>query len=49
MNAKKKEVKCDEIEFYYRGTNLSNKYIITSVKLKGKLKARNLIEKKEKK
>lgn len=45
---KEKEVKSNEIEFYYRGTNLSNKYIITSVKLKGKLKARNLIEKKEK-
>ena len=34
INECKEKVKCDEIEFYYRGTNLSNKYIITSVKLR---------------
>ena len=30
-----KEIKREEIEFLYRGTNLSKEFIITSVKLKG--------------
>ena len=33
-----KEIKREEIEFLYRGTNLSKEFIITSVKLKGSLK-----------
>ncbi len=42
-----KEIKSEEINFYYRGTNLSNKYIITSVKLKGKTDTKKSIEKKQ--
>ena len=30
-----KEIKKEEIKFFYRGTNLSKELIITSVKLKG--------------
>ena len=33
---KEKEIKRNDIKFFYRGTNLSNEIIITSVKLKGK-------------
>ena len=40
-----REIKRDEIEFYYRGTNLSKDLIITSVKLKGKIKPKGMIEK----
>ena len=36
------------IKFFYRGTNLPEKYIITSVKLKGKIKPKDQIEKKQK-
>ena len=32
---KEKEIKKEEIEFFYRGTNLSKDLIITSVRLKG--------------
>ena len=42
-----KEIKSEEIDFCYRGTNLSNKYIITSVKLKGKTDTKKSIEKKQ--
>ena len=42
---KKIEIKRDEIDFFYRGTNLSNQFIITSVKLKGKINSKNSIEK----
>ena len=40
-----REITRDEIEFYYRGTNLSKDLIITSVKLKGKIKPKGMIEK----
>ena len=33
----KKEIKRDDIEFFYRGTNLTNNLIITSVKLQGEV------------
>ena len=42
-----KEIKREEIEFYYRGTNLSNKFIITSVIMRGSLGVKEKIEKKE--
>ena len=32
---REKEIKKEEIKFFYRGTNLSKELIITSVKLKG--------------
>ena len=32
---KEKEIKNDEIEFYYRGTDLPKNYIILSARLKG--------------
>ena len=35
-DCKKKEIKRDDIKFFYRGTNLTNNLIITSVKLQGK-------------
>ena len=40
-----REITRNEIEFYYRGTNLSKDLIITSVKLKGKIKPKGMIEK----
>ena len=40
-----REITREEIEFYYRGTNLSKDLIITSVKLKGKIKPKGMIEK----
>ena len=43
-----KEIKREEIEFYYRGTNLSNKFIITSVTMRGSLGVKEKIEKKQK-
>jgi len=42
------EIKNDEIEFYYRGTNLPKNYIILSAVLKGCVSSKNLIEKKQK-
>ena len=43
-----KEVKRDEIQFLYRGSNLPNKMIITSVKLRGTTGKKEEIEKKQK-
>ncbi len=43
-----KEIKRDEIEFYYRGSNLSDKFLITSVMLKGKIDIKESIEKNQK-
>ena len=40
-DCKEKIIHRDEIEFYYRGTNLSNELIITSVILKGKNGSKN--------
>tara|TARA_A100001011_G_scaffold385500_1_gene459599 strand:+ start:78 stop:986 length:909 start_codon:yes stop_codon:yes gene_type:complete len=42
-----KEIKSDKIEFYYRGTNLPNNYIILSATLKGTVSSKKLIEKKQ--
>ena len=46
-NCQEKEIKRNEIEFFYRGTNLPKELIITSVKLKGQLKSKDDIEKKQ--
>ena len=42
---KEKEMKREDIKFFYRGTNLTNQFIITSVKLKGKIQSKESIEK----
>ncbi len=44
---KEREIKKDEIEFYYRGTNLPNNYIILSAVFKGIISSKKLIEKKQ--
>ena len=49
QSCEEKEIKREDIEFSYRGTNLPNHLIITSVKLKGVNLDKNLIEKKQKK
>ena len=41
---KEKEIKRNDIKFFYIGTNLSNEIIITSVKLKGKKNLKKNIE-----
>ena len=41
------EIKREEIEFFYRGTNLRSELIITSVKLKGVSDLKEKIEKKQ--
>ena len=43
-----KEISREEIEFYYRGTNLPKELIITSVKLRGKITEKEKIDKKQK-
>ena len=48
-SCKEKEIKRNDIEFFYRGTNLPPHLIITSVKLKGINIDKVLIEKKQKK
>jgi len=42
------EIKKEDIKFFYRGTNLPDSLIIISAKLKGKVKKREEIEKKQK-
>ena len=42
-----KEIKNDEIKFYYRGTNLRRGYIILSAILKGTISSKQLIAKKQ--
>ena len=42
------EIKKEDIKFFYRGTNLPDHLIIISAKLKGKVKKREEIEKKQK-
>ena len=42
------EIKKDDIQFYYRGTNLSDDYIILSAKLKCSIGKKSEIEKKQK-
>ena len=44
---KEKEIKKEEIEFFYRGTNLSKDLIITSVRLKGICESSENIQKKQ--
>ena len=46
-SCKEKVIKRDEIKFFYRGSNLPNELIITSVKLKGKKQLKEIIEKKQ--
>ncbi len=46
-SCQEKEIKFEEIEFYYRGNNLSKNFIITSVTLKGKIESRSMIEKNQ--
>tara|TARA_A100001011_G_scaffold355184_1_gene398178 strand:+ start:429 stop:1337 length:909 start_codon:yes stop_codon:yes gene_type:complete len=43
-----KEIKHDEIKFYYRGTDIPKNYIILSAILKGTISSKPLIEKKQK-
>ena len=49
QSCQEKEIKREDIEFFYRGTNLPNHLIITSVKLKGVNLDKDFIEKKQKK
>ncbi len=44
---KEKEIKREEIDFIYRGTNLPENFIVTSVKLKGSIEPKEKIEKKQ--
>ena len=44
---KEKKINREEINFFYRGTNLSEELIITSVNLKGKITDKGIIEKKQ--
>ena len=43
-NCIEKEIKHDDIKFFYRGVNLSKKLIITSVKLKGKSESKDILK-----
>ena len=44
-NCVEKEIKREDIKFFYRGTNLPSQYIITAVKFKGKPAPKKIIEK----
>ena len=44
---KEKKIINEKIKFFYRGTNLPQKFIITSVKLKGEEESKIIIEKKQ--
>ena len=44
-NCVEKEIKREDIEFFYRGTNLPSQYIITAVKFKCKPAPKKIIEK----
>ena len=46
-SCKEREIKRNEIKFFYRGSNLPNELVITSVKLKGKKQLKEIIEKKQ--
>ena len=46
-NCEEREIKRDDIKFLYRGTNLPNNIIITSVKLKGETGLKHEIENKQ--
>ena len=45
---KEKEISKEKIKFFYRGTNLPDEFIITSIKLKGKTMPVEIIEKYQK-
>ncbi len=47
LEGREKEIKNDEIKFYYRGTDLSSDYIILSAILRGNPSPKKLIEKKQ--
>ena len=47
QSCKEEEIKREDIKFFYRGSNLPNGLIITSVKLKGKKQSIGIIEKKQ--
>jgi UDP-N-acetylmuramate dehydrogenase len=49
IKGNKKEISASDINFYYRGSSFDQDLIITSVKLKGKIAAREKIQKKQKK
>ena len=46
---KEKEIKNDEIKFFYRGTNIPENYIILSAVLKGVMSSKQLIQQKQEK
>ncbi len=46
-NGEEKELQRDEINFFYRGSNISDEYLILSAKLKGVLSSKKLISKKQ--
>ena len=47
QNCIEKQIPREDIDFFYRGTNLSSNLIITAVKLKGTVAEKHLIEKKQ--
>ncbi len=48
IECKEKEISKEDIKFFYRGTNLPDEFIITSIKLKGKTTPVEIIEKYQK-
>ena len=46
-SCKEKVIKRDEVKFFYRGSNLPNELIITSVRLKWKKQLTEIVEKKQ--
>ena len=46
---REKEIKKDEIKFFYRGTNIPENYIILSAVLKGKISIKEEVRKKQEK
>ncbi len=46
-NGEEKEIKREEIDFFYRGSNISEDYLILSAKLKGELSSQESIKKKQ--
>ena len=47
QNCIEKQIPREDIDFFYRGTNLPSNLIITAVKLKGTIAEKHLIEKKQ--
>jgi len=47
QQGKEKELKRDEIQFFYRGSNIPKDYLILSAKLKGIISSKKLISKKQ--